>query len=373
MAAGVTPGPRRKRDIGDLALAPSLPFPRRMLKLALAITVIVTATGCLDPEDESVDENGVALEPFHGRFGSPTIVRDGDVLHAYFAIQQFQGETVHVAHARSNDDGKTWLRVGDALPRLNDLAVQNGSVWAPGAAKIDDDHWMLYYTAVREGTERHMCTYRAHAAGPRGPFVDDFNGPLVCPDGGLWAIDPYPVKDARGDWHLLARVDEPNGVNTISIRRLGEFGRHFAPDSEWVQLTRINKGGWEEPVMENAAIVRLDANGEKRWYVFYSGGSYRDNSYGVGYADCGRSINGPCVKKTVDGPWLSSRPDLHMYGPGTPTFYRDADGDTIMALNTWKFSGGQDNPKNHGQVMHLFKVRINAKGKPVATFVRMVE
>lgn len=342
----------------------------------IAIMVAIAVIGCATEEDLDspvLIDSERSLPLFHGRFGSPTIVRDDDALHAYFAIQSFAGETVHVAHARSDDGGETWKRVGDALPRLNDLAVQSGSVWAPGAARIDDDHWMLYYTAVRSGTERHMCTYRAHASSPRGPFVDDYAGPLVCPDGGLWAIDPYPVKDARGNWHLLARVDEPNGVNTISIRRLGEFGQHFAPGSEWVPLTRITKGGWEEPVMENAAMVRLDVNGAKRWFVFYSGGSYRNNSYGVGYADCGPSIHGPCVKKTTAGPWLASRPDLHMYGPGTPTFYRDGSGDVLMAVNTWKFSGGQDNPLNRGQIMHIFKVRIGANGKPIAKFVRMVE
>lgn len=345
----------------------------RILVTALALAA---ATGCTldsDSDDELVLDSELALPLFHGRFGSPSIVRDGDALHAYFAIQQFAGETVHVAHARSDDDGVTWKRVGDALPRLNDRAVQSGAVWAPGAARIDDDHWMLYYTATEAGTERHMCTYRAHATSPRGPFVDDFGGPLVCPEHGLWAIDPYPVKDAHGRWHLLARIDEPQGVNTISIRRLGEHGQHFAPDSEWIRLTRITKGSWEEPVMENAAIVRLDVAGEKRWFVFYSGGSYRNNSYGVGYADCGTSIEGPCVKKTADAPWLASRPELKMYGPGTPTFFRAANGDTLMAVNTWKFSGGQDNPKNHGQVMHIFKVRVGANGTPIATFVRMVE
>jgi hypothetical protein len=107
--------------------------------------------------------------------------------------------------------------------------------------------------------------------------------------------------------------------------------------------------------------------------VFYSGGSYRNNTYAVGYADCGPSINGPCVKKTVDHPWLASDPSLSMYGPGTPTFYRDGQGHTIMAVNTWKYSGGESNPKNHGQIMHMFEVHIGANGVPVAKFVRMVE
>jgi hypothetical protein len=62
-----------------------------------------------------------------------------------------------------------------------------------------------------------------------------------------------------------------------------------------------------------------------------------------------------------------------MFGPGTPTFFKDANGDTIMAVNTWKFSGGQDNPKNHGQIMHMFEVHIGKDGRPVAKFLRMVE
>ena len=62
-----------------------------------------------------------------------------------------------------------------------------------------------------------------------------------------------------------------------------------------------------------------------------------------------------------------------MYGPGTPTFYRDGHGRTIMAVNTWKYSGGQDNPKNHGQVMHCSRCTSRANGKPVAKFLRMVE
>jgi len=342
-----------------------------------AALCVCLLAGCVDDDQaEPVDDSlvdTISLPEFHGRFGSPTIVRDGDTLHAYFAIQSYDHERVNVTHARSDDGGATWLRVGEALPNLNDTALASGAVWAPGAAKIDDDHWMLYYTAHVAGTEQKMCTYRAHAAGPHGPFVDDFGGPIICPDSTLWAIDPYPVKDAHGDWHLLARVDEPNGVNTIQIRKLGEYGQHLANGSNWVKLTQITKGGWEEPVMENASIVRLDANGEKRWYVFYSGGSYRNNSYGVGYADCGTSIDGPCVKKTVGAPWLSSQPAIHMYGPGTPTFYRDGNGHTIMAVNTWKFSGGEENKRNQGQIMHEFEVHIAPNGKPVATFLRMVE
>src|SRR5512138_2736148 len=101
---------------------------------------LVVLTACMDDVDDDSLVETISLPEFHGRFGSPTIVRDGDALHAYFAIQAYEGETVHVTHARSDDGGATWLRVGEALPRLNTDALQSGAVWAPGAAKIDDNH-----------------------------------------------------------------------------------------------------------------------------------------------------------------------------------------------------------------------------------------
>lgn len=324
-----------------------------------------------DPGDGGDGDS--ALPDFHGRFGSPSIVRDGARLHAFFPIQGYQGTTVHVAHARSDDDGATWQRVGDALPRLGPGVKPGSAVWAPAAAKIGST-WVIYYSAVEKGTEQHFCIFRAVADRPGAAFKDEFAEPLVCPEGGKWAIDAYAVQDGNGDWWLEVRYDKPDHVNTISIRKLDATGRNFAPGSAWHELTRIKQGGWEEPVMENAAVVQLPVpGGAPRWFVFYSGGSYRNNTYAVGYADCGTSITGPCVKKTIDAPWMKSMPDLKAFGPGTPTFWLDAQGKHMMTVNTWKFSGGQENPNNQGQIMHTFEVHMTANAKPVATFVRRNE
>ena len=47
-----------------------------MLKVMLPIALVLSA--CVIDLDEDADEGEVALQPFHGRFGSPTIVRDDD-------------------------------------------------------------------------------------------------------------------------------------------------------------------------------------------------------------------------------------------------------------------------------------------------------
>src|SRR6185312_14379019 len=104
-------------------MAPALLCTGRMSKIAACCLLLVAGCVADEAEDEVADtavDGLMALPEFHGRFGSPSIVRDGDVLHAYFAIQRVAGETEHVAHARSDDGGKTWLSVGDALPWLSD-------------------------------------------------------------------------------------------------------------------------------------------------------------------------------------------------------------------------------------------------------------
>src|SRR5687767_9829810 len=106
-------------------VAPALQRAAQMTR-CFALCLIAAATACTGPADEELAVEDLLLSadarpPFHGRFGSPTIVRDGDKLHAYFAIQTFEGERVNVTHARSDDNGRTWLRIGEALPRLNAL------------------------------------------------------------------------------------------------------------------------------------------------------------------------------------------------------------------------------------------------------------
>jgi hypothetical protein len=352
-----------------------------VLALILAAGCGSTALETVDAQPGTDDDDAASSTPdapgarqqYAGKYASPTIVRDGATFHTYFAADRFGGTHYNAPHATFDAQGE-WTFVGDALPQLGTNAFAgpgNYPVWAPSAAQIDATHWMLYYTAQLEGTEAKKCIWRAHADNPNGPFVDDYAGPITCLEGSLRAIDPYLVKDAQGTWHLAARLDEAGGINTIKIRELGPGGAQFATGSSWIELTHNAPTSWEQPVLENAGVVRLaPPTKAAHWFVFYSGGAWDADSYGIGYADCGTGINGPCTKKTPNGPWLGTDAAIDLYGPGTPTFYTDGGGHMMMSIQAWAHTGGTSNPQNHGQIMRTYEITVDDNYTPTATLVR---
>ncbi|MEO7111879.1 MAG: family 43 glycosylhydrolase [Polyangiaceae bacterium] len=349
--------------------------------LALLVPACSGTDAPVDDTGSSEDEataNGKSGPGFPGAYASPTIARDGSTYHAYFAKQSIDGKQFNVPHGTFTADGKWTLR-GEALPKLGAQTKAGSVVWAPAVAKIDDTHWMLYYTADLAGTDQKKCIWRAHSSDAHGPFVDDYDGPIECLDGSLWAIDPYLVQDGQGDWMLGARLDLPGGINTIQVRKLGPLAQHFAVDSAWKMLTRNSPNSWEQPVLENAGLVHLAApDGTKHWFVFYSGRSWDTDKYAVGYADCGLSIDGDdngagnprCKKMTPNGPWLETDSSQKLFGPGTPTFYTDEAGDDLMSVQAWQHSGGKANKNNNGQIMQTFKIHIDNGFAPHVKLLR---
>ncbi len=330
--------------------------------------------------DGEVEEHSVDVTPkdggagFVGAYASPSIVRDGSTYHAYFAAQRIGGKRYNIPHATFTPAGD-FTFLGEALPSLGAGAVDGTGtqpVWAPAVAQIDATHWMLYYTGEVAGQGQKKCIWRAHSATADGPFVDDYSQSIICPEGTLWAIDPYLVKDAFGNWHLAARIDEAGGINTIQMRDLGPFGAFLVPGSPWVRVTENAPSSWEQPVLENAGVVRLaPPAGAAHWFVFYSAGAWMDNRYSVGYADCGTSIDGPCVKRTTNGPWLGTDASLAVFGPGTPTFYTSETGEMLMSVQAWEHSGGKANKANNGQIMRTYKIEVDAAYVPKATLLRV--
>lgn len=342
-------------------------------------------------DDASTDDGDDALSKnsnaYLGPYKSPSIVRDGGTYHAYFAktTLTFDGKThdFNVPHATFDAKDK-WTKPNEALPKLGKGAAPHGVVWAPAVAQFGPNHWMLYYTATLADHGEKKCIWRAHASSGEGPFVDDYDGPLVCPPDSLWALDAYVLEDMHGRWVLGMRYDVGNAINTIRIRQLNDSGTHFQPGSDYMELTQNHQGSWDQHVMENAGIVRLaPPNGDPgHWFVFYSARHWDDDSYAIGVADCGPTLldssRGNCKKLTPDGPWMHTNENDHLFGPGTPTFYMDGDGNKLMSIQAWRFAGGvaPNSPhlaenRKQGQIMRTYSVRIDNDYQPHAKLERV--
>lgn len=118
--------------------------------------------------------------------------------------------------------------------------------------------------------------------------------------------------------------------------------------------------------------------GNAHWLVVYSGRAWADDSYALGYADCGESINGDdhgagqprCKKMTPNGPWLHTDASQNLHGPGTPTFYTDQAGNPLMSVQAWQHTGGKSNKKNNGQIMHTYRIHVDGSYEPKVALVR---
>jgi hypothetical protein len=355
-----------------------------VMKISLIGALAVLAMACGQGDDSSSNDDALIknVTGYAGAYKSPSIVRDGGTYHAYFAKSSIGGKTYNVPHATFDAQDK-WKSPNEALPQLGKDADPHGDVWAPAAAQIGPNHWMLYYTATLANHGEKKCIWRAHATSGEGPFVDDYDGPLVCPNDSEWALDAYVVRDRRGRWILGMRYDIGNAINTIQIRQLTDNGTHFEPGSDFMTLTQNHQGSWDQHVMENAGIVRLAPQGKPgHWFVFYSANHWDDDSYSIGVADCGELLldasRGECKKLTPEGPWLASNENTGLFGPGTPTFYTDQKGDMLMSIQAWRYKGGVgpkspnlDANRKQGQIMRTYTIEVDEQYEPHVKQIRV--
>jgi predicted NBD/HSP70 family sugar kinase len=236
--------------------------------------------------------------PVYNRdFPDPFILKVGDTYYAY--ATNGNGSNVQTATSK---DLVHWTAGPDALPKLGSWDFA-GNTWAPEVVARGDGSYVLYYTAS-SGTQ---CVGRAVAKSPQGPFVDTFKSALVCQKSLGGSIDP----DASGGYLYWKNDGNSIGKPTqIWAQRLSADGLRLVGPRRAIE--RNGDQAWEGSVVEGPEMVRHDG----RYYLFYSGGAYNDDSYAVGYASCSGPL-GPC-KDAPENPILKTGCRAH--GPGHNTF-----------------------------------------------------
>ena len=237
-------------------------------------------------------------------------------------------------------DLKSWDHLGGALRPV--AGVPRFDYWAPEVAFAQGRFWM-YYSCVqpwRDGPQHRLRL--AVADRPEGPFSDV--GKLLVPEEGF-TIDASPFHDpASGRWYLYFARDTLSGrpgtgtaVAELADDMAGLSSRPLdlvLPSADWQISSRqrtvygIKFDAWH--TVEGPHVVYRDG----RYYCFYSGGNFTDDSYGLAYAVADHPL-GPWCDAGTTGP-VVFRGTSTTRGPGHNTVALAPDGEThVCVYHAW--------------------------------------
>jgi beta-xylosidase len=305
--------------------------PRRLLGGLLALVLVAVLAGCIAapgtaPGAVTPGNPGSSYQnPVYGRgFADPAVLRVGNEYYAYGTGDRFP--------VLRSSDLVHWSSAGTAM--ASRPAWSSGNSWAPSVLAIDDrcpdaaarttsaTCYVMYYVGLNnELATPANCVGVALADNPTGPFRDHgiltavdgrgdpLRGPIGCGDGaGYSNIDPAPFTDRDGRVYLyLSTGHSATGAwkRAISVIPLAEDLLHAA--GERAALFTMTQS-WEADVVEGPWMT-LHHN---RYYLFYSGGRFTDDTYAMSYA-LAASPTGPFTKPQRQ-PFLKSTKQV--IGPG---------------------------------------------------------
>ena len=255
--------------------------------------------------------------------------------------------------------------------------MPGSSFWAPEPEFLPAiNRSAIYFSAFSNGTytsKRNVRCIGRLTAAPGGPWVPDPD-PVECRDDGTYSlIDPTLFRDPRNgqNYLLYQRAD----TRQIMIRTIAPDGKAgLGRPKAIVSVTQE----WEGSNVEAPTLV-WNA-GQNRFYLFYSGGYYKLDSYAVGVSrsrtadpmgDWDKYPQRPRYKDSYPSrsrpgnPILSARLDRRFCGSGhQDVTYTPRDGWLIFYHAYMGSSSGSLNCPNPGSPRYLMmdKLEWNAPG-----------
>jgi arabinan endo-1,5-alpha-L-arabinosidase len=232
-------------------------------------------------------------------------------------------------------DLREWTSAGlvfsGADPALGD------AYWAPEVVFAGGQYWMYY--SVGRGIDHHQVRV-AVADTPFGPFEDA--GVNLTPDESF-AIDPHSFRDADGTRYLffardVLEADRP-GTHLAAKRMTSMTSVEsvttaiLAPDSPWQvyeRSRRIYGRTLDWYTLEGPSVIRNGA----RYYLFFSGGSWEGNGYGVSIATANHPL-GPWHHLPADRADILTSSLTGLDGPGHNSVLRRENSVDLIAYHAW--------------------------------------
>ncbi len=229
-----------------------------------------------------------------------------------------------------------WSFAGRAMNRV--AAGLGNCYWAP-AVGFANGTFYLYYS-VGHGDKAHQLRV-AISDCPTGPYQDSGKVLLetaTCP----FAIDPHPFRDDDGRWYLFyARdfLESSADIRAGTALVVKPMKSMMELDGEEIPVLRARRDWqrfedhrlmyekfWDWHTLEGPCIYKH----EGRYYCFYSGGRWENDTYGVDYgvseavlgpySDAGNE-NGARVLRTVPAKIIGPGHNTVIAGPDDKSTY----------------------------------------------------
>lgn len=219
-------------------------------------------------------QNPVSSHPF----ADPFVMKHSGQYWGYSTGFWRDGRCFGILHSR---DLVQWQEIGAAMAPL---PGGHTCYWAPEVS-YDSGQFLLYYSV---GNEERMEIRVAISDTPAGPFVD--SGTVLTTE--EFAIDPHVFIDDDGQKYLFYATDFLThthiGTGTVVDRMLDNFTLSGNPrpvtraryDWQVYDPQRAEKGGVRWHTVEGPAVIKH----KQRYYQMFSGGNWKNVSYGVSYA-----------------------------------------------------------------------------------------
>jgi beta-xylosidase len=206
------------------------------------------------------------------------------------------GNAVPLVRSR---DLHIWESMGRVLVVPDEEA--GNSCWAPEVAYNDGKFYMYYHP----GNDTDGRRIRVAVSDlPEGPYIDT-GIPLTDITKNRFAIDSHPFRDDDGQWYLFYATnfyditdDTFRGTSLVVDRMVSMT--EMAGDPQVVMRARWPWQCYERDKLAGGVVAdwyTLEGptlrKRDGKYYCFYSGGCYQNDSYGVDYL----------VADNIMGPW----------------------------------------------------------------------
>jgi beta-xylosidase len=286
------------------------------------------------------------LKPvYSGYFADPYVWKSQN---SYYAIGTGQSEADGATDKAKNvfpilrsRDFMNWEFIGHALKRPDPSLGNN--FWAPAVAESAGKFYLYY--SVGYGDKHHQLRV-AISELPEGPY-EDMGDPLIPLSRCAFAIDPHPFQDTNRQWYLFyaqdfldldcdARVG--TALVATPLQTMVKLGSEPVTilrarwDWQRFEANRLMYGSrWDWHTLEGPCVWL----NQGKYYCFYSGGRWENETYGVDYATAA-SVLGPYQDSSVAGGArvLRSGP-TKLIGPGHNTIVTGPNGKDFIAFHAW--------------------------------------